>query len=156
MTGDTDTSMFDVAKYIFENLAKFEYSSEHPIDQMSLYKLLWFCQGWHYFVTNKPLFKESFEARAFGPVPKAMWDVLNGKRYVRQNEIDRRGNLENLGEFSRKIIDKVVKFYSQFDACTLSNLAHQCDPWKNYATKGSVVIPNEEIRKFFREKREFV
>lgn len=146
MTGESDTSIFDVAKYIFE------LQDSEPIDQVSLHKLLWFCQGWHYHVTDEPLFNEAFVARKYGPVPMAIWESLKGKRIVVENEIESKGNSDNIDDFSKGVIEKVVNYYSQFDSIALSELAYQCDPWKNNVNNEKNEIDNEEIRVFFNDE----
>lgn len=148
MIKESQTSIFDVAKYILELLDP----DDMPIDQVSLYKLLWFCHGWHFHVADGPLFKESFEARKYGPVPPDMWNIFKGMREVFESELEQRGNVDNIDVFSKEVIKKVVNFYSQFDSNTLSELSHHCTPWENNVNKKDKTIPNEEIRDFFNDK----
>ena len=144
MAGETNTSIFDVAKYVIEI-----FYQGKDVDQITLYKILWFCQGWHYYITDGPLFKEEFEARGLGPVPIVMWDVLKGNRFVSKKIIEKSGNVDNIDDFSKRVIRKIAGIYSQFDAYTLSDLSHQCAPWKRYSKEEFKTIPNDELGRYF-------
>ena len=147
MNEETNTSIFDVAKCILGI-----YDEDESVDQITLYKLLWFCQGWHYYIVGTPLFNEQFEARRLGPVPKDMWEFLKGNREVMKDEIKKRGNLANIGEFSKEVVRRIAGIYSQFDPYDLSELSHQCTPWEKYVGRENNTIPNDELGAYFIEK----
>lgn len=57
------TTVFDVAEYILEQHGE--------MTSMKLQKLVYYCQAWHLAWSDEPLFRESIEAWANGPVVPA-------------------------------------------------------------------------------------
>lgn len=139
-----EVTIFDVAKYIFENWHR-DY-----ITQIELYKLLWFCQGWHYNVTGHPLFFEEFEAWDRGPVPRVLWDIHKGKVKLYERDF-LTGKASRISGDSRIVVDKVIQHYGKFAQATLIYLSHRCDPWKEYHSHGrnNQQIPLEAIKDYF-------
>ena len=136
----------DVAKYIFEYL-------ERPyISHTSLYKLLWFCQGWHYNTTGKPLFEETFEAWENGPVPKVLWNKFREKTELVEKEFKDLGDSKKITGLSQYIVDTVLERYGNFTPSALRDLSHKCTPWIKYFQKDDQTIPNDEIQEYFCEK----
>ena len=138
-------TIFDVAKYIFEDWHK------SYITQIELYKLLWFCQGWHYNVTQKPMFEEDFEAWDSGPVPRVLWNIFRGRLNLHKHDFDSMGigNADKVSGVSKKVIDKVLNHYGYFSQEVLIYLSHKSDPWKKNNPKSDQLIPREEIKDYF-------
>ena len=63
--GDVMLNCDDVAKYF---LSLSDDSSGDYISNLKLQKLLYYAQGFHLAIFNKPLFNEPIEAWAHGPV----------------------------------------------------------------------------------------
>ena len=145
MNKETNTSIFDVAKYIIQVF----YPDNRPIDQITLYKLLWFCQGWHYYIKGGPLFPEEFDARKLGPVPMAMWADLGGSHPVNKKIVKEKGNVDNINDFTKKVIRRKAGIYSQFDSRTLSEMSYRCVPWDKYIKMEGKTIPNDELGEYF-------
>ena len=140
---DASSNIFDVASYIFEKWHK------PYITQIELYKLLWFCQGWHFNVREKPLFNELFEAWNNGPVPRELWNIYKGKINLYERDFRNLGDSDNVPTKSKKIIKKVLNHYGKFSQTTLIYLSHQCKPWKNNHNKIPQTIPQDEIEEYF-------
>ena len=139
-------SIYDVAKYIFDNWHK------SYITQIELYKLLWFCQGWHFNVTNEPLFKEDFEAWVNGPVSPELWKIFKGRVRLFSEDFD--GISGNAGKVmkdnnARMVVDKILLAYGRLSQAKLIYLTHQCIPWQNHVDESDQIIPQDEIREYF-------
>lgn len=63
-------TVFDVAEYILEQYGE--------MTAMKLQKLVYYCQAWHLAWDGEPLFRESIEAWANGPVVPALYEAHRG------------------------------------------------------------------------------
>lgn len=151
----------------FLKLAK-EEPQFPPVDQMKLQKLLFYAHAWHLAMRGAPLFENDFEAWPWGPVVRDVYNQtrLCGRapvdqfitelrwedgqpRVVTPNGVDD----PDLKEFIRSVWN-TLKVY---DGIQLSNSTHaEGEPWtivcKELGTDGKPAIPNELIRKVFRQK----
>lgn len=64
------TTVFDVAEYILEQYGE--------MTAMKLQKLVYYCQAWHQAWSDEPLFRETIEAWANGPVVPALYEAHRG------------------------------------------------------------------------------
>ena len=71
----SETSVFDVAKYIIENF-------KEPITAMKLQKLVYYCQVWSVVWDEKVLYSEPIYAWANGPIIKELYEIHKGKFFV--------------------------------------------------------------------------
>lgn len=118
-------SVFDCAKYILETKGR--------MSTMKLQKLCYYAQAWSLVWDDEPLFNEEFEAWANGPVCRVLFKHTHGQFSVIAD--DEPGNSENLTEYQKDTIDKVLEYYGVHDAQWLSRLTHLEDPW-NKAREG--------------------
>jgi uncharacterized phage-associated protein len=112
-------SVLDVAAYILERLG--ESSS------MKLQKLVYYAQAWSLVWDEEPLFSESLEAWANGPVCRALYEQHKGKFKLEAGMIN--GNPDALDADQRASVDAVINFYGQHNAQWLIDLTHQEEPW---------------------------
>lgn len=118
-------SVDDVATYIL--------SRKGSMSAMKLQKLVHYCQAWSLVWDDAPLFGESIEAWANGPVCPALWDHHRG-----QFELSapwRWGNLSRLSADEQATVDAVLDYYGDRPAQWLSDLTHAERPWAE-ARKG--------------------
>ncbi len=141
-----------------------------PVTLMTLLKVLYFSHAWQLAKTDEPLVGQPFEAWRHGPVNRVVYEQMKGqgskpitKRLVSFNvqkgcftdaEYDFDEGLEML-------LANVFDYYSQFHAFHLSDLTHEKgSPWDIIWTKAErqsvpgMVIPNDLIKKWFRESSE--
>lgn len=116
--------VFDVAKYILEK--------QGPMTTMKLQKLVYYCQAWSVVWDEKPMFAETIEAWASGPVVRALYDEHKGIFQIPDLE---KGNADNLGIEEKETIDAVLQAYGDKPAQWLSDLTHMEKPW-NEAREG--------------------
>jgi uncharacterized phage-associated protein len=116
-------SAFDVAKYILSDQAS-------SITAMKLQKLCYYGQAWHLAWTRKPLFRDTIEAWAKGPVVKSLYDAHKG-RYAVSIDSFGAGDPSRLSPAQQNIVDRVLQSYGPLSATQLSMLTHSEAPWVN-------------------------
>ncbi|MCA2378612.1 DUF4065 domain-containing protein [Agrobacterium genomosp. 3 str. RTP8] len=109
----------DVASYILA--VKGEMSA------MKLQKLVYYSQAWSLVWDDRPMFDESFEAWANGPVCPTLYEQHKGRFLVTARTFD--GNPDDLDDDARETIDSVLNFYGDKEAQWLSDLTHSERPW---------------------------
>lgn len=128
------TTVQDVAAYI---LAK-----KGELPAMKLQKLLYYAQAWSLVWDEAPLFPETVEAWANGPVIPDLYKHHKGQFIVSEMA----GNPENITPIQKETIDKILEFYGDRTSQWLSDLTHQEEPWIS-ARKGLAATQrgNQEI-----------
>ncbi len=98
------------------------------VDQLRLYKLMYYAQGWALAWYKEPLFADRIEAWPLGPVPAETRGALQafGKNPVRDL-----GPPESLTDRAGQIIESVWHGYRKHSSIGLSELTHQEAPWKD-------------------------
>jgi len=114
-------SALDVAKYILEKTGQ-------TMSTMQLQKLLYYCQAWHAAWTNRPLFDETFEAWANGPVCYALYDHHRGKYAISVATLDA-GSADRLAPEQAEVVDRILAAYLPLNGLQLSQLTHSERPW---------------------------
>lgn len=117
---------FDVAAYILRQ--------KGTMTAMKLQKLLYYAQAWSLVWDERPLFPNTIQAWANGPVVPAVYNYHRGCYLVAENDFPA-GNAESLGPEQRETVDAVLSFYGDRTAQWLIDLTHSEDPWKQ-ARKG--------------------
>jgi uncharacterized phage-associated protein len=121
---------------------------------VKIHKLLYYCQGWHLAWTGKPLFAESVEAWANGPVVKDLWaDEKHGRKKPPPAVLPSDG---------LSVIGYVVGRYGQLTAKQLIQLTHSEAPWRDATERESVdgwewndqIIDHQALIAFFSNEPE--
>jgi uncharacterized phage-associated protein len=135
------------------------------LTHMQSQKLIYLAHGWSLGTRHEPLIEEMFEAWAFGPVVRKLYDSLkkygsgNITRYIRWGDDTPLNYDAEFGdafvqqnEFERELIDYVSSNYGRFHAYQLSGLTHiDGTPWqKTYVAGQNRVISNESIEEYFK------
>lgn len=118
------------------------------ITQLKLQKLMYFAQGMHLKLYNKPLFQEEIEAWEHGPVVKEirkLYGSHGSSAIFAPEEID----FEEYSNDQKHLIYGVYHSWGQKSAGDLVRETHEHPTWKNHVTF-SEVIPKEEIVNFFK------
>ena len=146
-----EPTVHDVAQYIIDELG--------TIDTMKLQKLCYFAQGWSLTKLQRPLFREPIEAWRMGPVIRALYRHHRGQARVSDwNYAD--ADSSRLSRDQRIIVSTVVNAYRHTDGFKMGRDTHKHTPWieaykdASPAQRGQVVMPEEEIRKYFDELAE--
>ena len=138
----------DVAKYII----KLSQDIGEPVTNMKLQKLLYYSYVWYLVEKGmkRKLFKEPIVAWKYGPIVKDVYSMYKkyGADVIRQAE---NGNIENLDEEAKNIIEDVFKVYGAKNGIELANLTHNEQPWiQSYEEDEENIIPDNLIFTFYK------
>src|SRR5579864_6609141 len=146
-----DAKVDSVAEYLIG------FSQEHgdPISNLKLQKLLYYAQGWHLALKDRPLFGESIQAWPYGPVvprvygrfKKYSWNPI-GDNFATQG-VDLSGPV-------KEHLDEIMAVYGSLTAYHLEMLTHQETPWLKArgglgpGDPSNAVISTDDMRAFFK------
>jgi len=115
------------------------------ISNMKVQKLLYYVQGFHLAMYDKPFFSEDIYAWRYGPV------VIEAYEYFKKYGS---GHIptENLGKVDltveeEDLIFEVWDVYGQFSAAKLMNLTHAEPPWST--TPRDQIISHKKMKAYF-------
>lgn len=136
----------NVARY-FLSLAEEEAGDD--VSNLKLQKLLYYAQGFHLALFDKPLFTNEIRAWTHGPV---VADVYHDYKRYGSGVIPRTEcELEALTTEEKELLDEVYQVYGQYSAWKLRNMTHEEAPWVNaYAQGADTVISPAAMRDFFQ------
>jgi uncharacterized phage-associated protein len=142
---DVTARVDDVAKAVLAELG--------PMDAMKLEKLLYYAQGWHLAVTDRPLFEEPVEAWRDGPVVDAVYQQHKHLRTVHDWPS---GDASRLSEDQLQMITLICSQYGHLSGDDLSNLTHVEAPWvvtrgdlpRSHGSRRPIVV--DLMKRFFR------
>lgn len=135
----------DVAKYFLSHV---DENAGDLISNLKLQKLLYFAQGFHLAIYDKPLFNDAIEAWMHGPVVPTVYrqyKKYGSEAIPRPNKID----FSIYNKSTKKFLDEVYKVYGQFSAWVLRNITHKQSPWLD-AKDENAVISHKALRAFFK------
>jgi len=118
---------------------------------MKLHKLVYYSQVWHLVWDEQPLFSESIEGWANGPVVPALWDHHRGMFQV-DSWI---GDPSDLSPSEKETVEIVVKFYGHYTAQWLGDLIRSEYPWKKARhglasnKRGDVAIEHSWMHEYY-------
>lgn len=144
----SDPSVLDVAKYILVR-------SGHTMSTMKLQKLTYYCQAWTAAWTGRPLFPQTFQAWANGPVCYEMFQQHRG-RYSISAESMTAGDASKVTPDLRPFIDAVINAYLPLSGTELSLLTHSEAPWRDArgslppGASSNAPIALDSMRKFYK------
>jgi uncharacterized phage-associated protein len=132
-------------------------------DHLKLQKLLYYVQGWHLALFDKPLFDEDFKAWVHGPVLTSVWNELkdHSKLYTRVGVKDSHASKvvsavkNTLSKDQLQLIEDVLQEYGTKTGYHLECLTHSEDPWRDARgnlppdEKCSARISKSAMRKFY-------
>jgi uncharacterized phage-associated protein len=140
------------------------FEGNRSLTHMQSQKLTYLAHGWSLGSGHGPLIEEMFEAWAFGPVIRKLYDALkkygsgNITQFIQWGEdTPLNGDMQSTdafvqyNAFERDLLDYVSTSYGQFTAYQLSSLTHlDGTPWqKTYVAGQNRVISNELIEEYF-------
>lgn len=124
------------------------------ITNLKLQKLLYYAQGVHLAIFDKPLFEENIVAWDHGPVVKEVYEkyaTLADGSPRKALGIEYKNNLD-LSQFSKDelgVLDSVYEEFAQYSAWKLRNMTHEERPWKE--TYHNDTIDLDLIKDYFNE-----
>jgi len=139
-------NVFDVASYILHSL-------KH-ISTMKLQKLVYYCQAWSLVWDEKPMFPESIQAWANGPVVRELFYQLKGMYNINEDDL-LIGNYKKLNDQQIETIESVLEHYGDKSAQWLITLSHMEEPWRKAraglpeGVRSNRVIELEDIASYY-------
>lgn len=138
----------DIANYLLVKASQAEGEAAN-ISNLKLQKLLYYVQGFHTVLLERPAFDERMEAWLHGPVLPSIYrefrEYGNGQIPAPPSEV-----VNQIEEDTAELVDEVFNVYSKHSAWHLRNLTHEEDPWiNNYDDSGSQVITTDDLAAFF-------
>ena len=130
--------------------------SEHndaTLSNLKLQKLLYYAQGHYLGAHGEPMFDDSIEAWAHGPVVRSVYHDL--KQFGNEPiDVDVALDDDFAWDNFRDVEDDLMRVwntYGHYAAWALRNRTHREAPWKSTfeQDKKYLVIPQEAMREFF-------
>ncbi|HEV3088301.1 MAG TPA: type II toxin-antitoxin system antitoxin SocA domain-containing protein [Candidatus Elarobacter sp.] len=135
------------------DVAKYLVVSYGPMEQLKLQKLLYYCQAGSLAWTDRPLFPDTIEAWANGPVVVSLW-----KHHRYEGFIEKVPEGEDLkDENARRIADSIFEHFGNLKPEQLSDLTRE-EPWRDARkqrpsdVRGRVPISVSAMRSYYSEK----
>jgi len=141
-------SALDVAKFF---LAQASEDAGDLVSNLKLQKLVYYAQGFHLALFDRPLFDEQVEAWTHGPVVPAVYHHYkhHGSGSIPFPEDF---NPEVFSDEQAELLNEVQQIYGQYSAWRLREMTHEESPWKDNFQAGALnlVIPNDDLQAFFK------
>lgn len=135
----------DVAKYF---LTLNDEEVGELISNLKLQKLVYYAQGFYLAIEDEPLFNESIEAWAHGPVIPNLYH--NYKTYESGPiPCPKDFDSDMLDSDIKNLLDEVYSVFGQYSAWKLRNMTHEEPPWVE-AWAGNKIITQESMREYFK------
>lgn len=131
------------------------FSHEHGdwITNLKLQKLVYYAQGWHLGLYDKPLFNDRIEAWVHGPVQPTLYHEY---KVFSWNPISEDPGEVALSSLIKDHLSQIMATYGGMSAYDLERLTHQETPWLKARgdmpkdEPSEVVISIEEMRLFYK------
>lgn len=157
VTPPTVPSANAVADYV---LGLIDPDAGDSITNLKMQKLLYYVQGWHLALLNRPAFRERIEAWAKGPVVPTLWRRFyddSNWGVIDPTKLKTKPMKELPGD-TRHVIDDVWFRYGDFQGSQLQHMTHKEDPWVDARAdalpgeRSSAVITNDAMKKYFKSR----
>lgn len=157
------TTAMAVANWFITQQCKTEQTSNvacPQMDQLKLYKLVYFAHAWWLGNVGTPLFDEDIAAWSHGPNIQELYSEFSHKGRKPIKHLGQSYDCEEISDKDIKRFLKIVwKHYSKYHGWQLSNLTHgEEEPWTkirqyyNGKLDQPRVIPNDLIQKIYAQK----
>lgn len=141
-------SAIQIADYFISRADK---GRQEFISNLKLQKLLYYAQGLHLVLFNKPLFKDRIEAWTYGPV------VVDA--YHKYKEWEDRGipatgddDFSHIDENTEAFLNEIYEIFGKFSAFRLMELSHGDDCWKDAGMGNEITLESmrRDLRKYLK------
>jgi len=140
---------FDIANYFLKCQ---DDEAGDLMSNLKLQKLVYYAQGFHLAITDKPLFLQAIMAWEHGPVCVELYNLYkcHGSGPIPiPYDVD---VLSLFDEETHKILASVQDYYGQFSAWKLRNLTHGDPPWIIAHRKGRKEISLDDMKTYFKTR----
>lgn len=150
------------AEIVAKEFVRMGSSSESPVTQMKLQKMVFFAHGLHLALYDTPLCSEPFFAWKFGPVIPSIYQlykkwgsspIIAQPPAIKPSEVSAVSESYTLSSTEMEAIEYTWEITKNLDGVTLSNWSHAANsPWaKAYALGENTIISNDVIKEYFEQ-----
>ena len=133
-------------------LTRVEEEAGDSLSNLKLQKLVYYAQGFHLALYDKPLISEMIQAWEHGPVIPELYHsykIYGSQPIPRPDGID----FDEYSPEETELLDEVFEVYGQFSAWKLRSMTHSEPPWREaYDRCPSSEISHESMKAFFRTR----
>ncbi len=139
--------LFSVSEKMLGTIA-YVFKQMEEVTPLMLQKLLYFIQGIHLALYQRPIFPEDCEAWIHGPVYPEVYNLFKDFKY---NPIDDarfsvvKETKEELTEEEKRVIDLVVNTFGMYGGKVLERITHNETPWQTARKGYGENIPSNEL-----------
>lgn len=113
-------------------IAHLAHQDGKEFSHLKIQKLLYYSQGWHLALYDKPLIAGEFQAWVRGPVNKEVYDHFNKTKYATSDisaaDIDL-NLIEGVSDLQQFHFKSVLDSYGHHSGTKLELMTHQETPW---------------------------
>jgi len=150
------------AEIVAKEFVRMGSSSESPVTQMKLQKMVFFAHGLHLALYDTPLCSEPFFAWKFGPVIPSIYQlykkwgsspIIAQPATFKPSEVTGISETYTLSSTETEAIEYTWEITKNLDGVTLSNWSHAANsPWAQAYAKGeNTIISNDIIKEYFEQ-----
>lgn len=121
-------SALDIANYFLYKAQTATEEDQELISNLKLQKLVYYAQGLHLAVYNKPLFNEIIKAWQYGPVIPDLYHRYK-KFGVNGIPANKKFDYSIIDKKTREFLDEIYEVFGQFSAVQLMKYAHSDRCW---------------------------
>jgi uncharacterized phage-associated protein len=135
--------VFDIANYF---LLKAKVDGQELLSNLKVQKLVYYAQGLHLVVFNKPLFNDAIQAWRYGPVVPRLYHELkvNDKGGIPPPD---GYNSDKIDKETQEFLDEIYQVFGQFSAIRLMQLTHSDKCWQDAAATPGQEITKESMKR---------
>lgn len=141
---------------IANQIVRLSNETGEPVTNIKLQKLIYYTYAWYAVEKGKPLFEENIEAWKYGPVIPSVYEAFSeyGADIIKKPASEKPPDLDRYTEI---LVEDIFKAYGGKSAIELVELTHSEAPWRDRydPEEENIVIPFEEIKKYYTSKKEF-
>ena len=117
---------------------------------LKLQKLVYYAQGFHLALYDKPLFNERIEAWLHGPVVPELYQIYKGYK-SQPVPVSEGFDVSQFTEEVKELLNEVNLVYGQYSAWRLRDMTHEELPWQESYKKIDKTISHESLKSFFKD-----
>jgi uncharacterized phage-associated protein len=132
-------SVYDIAKSF---LLLDDKNEGEGLTNLKLQKLIYYAQGFHLAIFDKPLFDKEIEAWRHGPVVPELYQAYKASAKDCLPLPDD-FSLEQLSKDEFELVEEVYRVFGQYAAWKLREMIYEEPPWKTHEFEMGVIYKSE-------------
>ena len=150
----------EIANYFIEK----SLETGEELTPMKLNKLVYIAHGWYLGLADQPLIGEAAQAWKYGPVVPSVYHRFKSYGGAQVTALEPADDMITIPQVKdselRQFLQRIWEVYGHLSGLQLSSLTHQeGTPWSDIRDKygntkdnGGAIIPNDLIKKHYKEK----